>query len=121
MTRQTTGALGEKLAADFLTKRGFKIMETNFRCKEGEADIVALDGDCLVIVEVRTKTSSNFGSPEESITETKQEHLRATAGRYRESRQNLPESTRIDLVAVELDKSGNLRRVELLQNVVEGE
>lgn len=95
MTRKSTGALGEKLAVDYLTKRGYRILETNFRCKESEADIVALDGECLVIVEVPTKRSRKFGTPEESITAAKQEHLRAAADCYREARENLPASSRL--------------------------
>ena len=54
-------------------------METNYRCPEGEIDIIARHKDSLVFIEVRTKTSLEFGSPEESITLTKKEGLRATA------------------------------------------
>ena len=46
MKRKTTGIIGEKLAADFLTKQGYEIIETNYRCKEGEVDIIAKDGEC---------------------------------------------------------------------------
>ncbi len=66
--RQETGRRGEELARAFLKKRGFSIVETNYRCPEGEIDIICRDGDCLVFAEVRTKTSREFGSPEESIT-----------------------------------------------------
>jgi putative endonuclease len=119
--RKETGALGERLAADFLTKRGFQILETNFRCTEGEMDIVAMDRDTLVFGEVRTKTSRGFGSPEESISETKKAHLRAVAERYLESHNDLPTSWRIDVVAVELDRSGRCRRIELIENAIEGD
>jgi putative endonuclease len=61
MKRKTTGMLGEKLAADFLTCQGYAIIETNFRCKEGEVDIIAKEGEFLVFVEVRAKHNSNFG------------------------------------------------------------
>ena len=76
MKRRDTGILGEKLAKDFLKKRGYNIRETNYRCPEGEIDIVARHKDYLVFVEVRTKTSLEFGSPEESITLTKKERLK---------------------------------------------
>jgi len=79
MKRRDTGILGEKLAKDFLKKRGYHILETNYRCPEGEIDIVARHKDCLVFVEVRTKKSLEFGSPEESITPAKQTRMRATA------------------------------------------
>ena len=65
MKRRDTGIRGEKLAKDFLKKRGYRILETNYRCPEGEIDIVAKHQDSLVFIEVRTKTSLEFGSPEE--------------------------------------------------------
>ena len=71
MKRKTTGMIGEKIAADFLTKQGYEIIETDYRCKEGEVDIIAKDGDSLVFVEVRTKSSRAFGSPAESVTARK--------------------------------------------------
>jgi putative endonuclease len=120
MKRKTTGLIGEKLAADFLGKQGYKIITGNYRCKEGEVDIIAEDGDFLVFVEVRTKTSRAFGSPEESVTERKKEHLRNAAARYLES-QNITQPWRIDFVAVELDRNGSTRRIELIKNAVEGD
>lgn len=85
MKRRDTGIRGEKLAKGFLKKQGYRILETNYRCPEGEIDIVAKDKDSLVFIEVRTKTSLEFGSPEESITLTKKGRLRATAARYRQT------------------------------------
>ena len=113
--------IGEKLAADFLTKQGYKIIETNFRCKEGEVDIIAKDGDYLVFIEVRAKSSRMFGSPEESITTRKKEHLKNVAMRYQESHDNLPQQWRIDFVAVELDKAGKPQRIEIIKNAVDGD
>lgn len=121
MTRKTTGILGEKLANRFLVERGYCIIETNYCCRDGEIDIVASKDDYLVFVEVRTKRSRLFGTPEESITTTKKEHLRAVANRYRETHTSLPPSWRIDLVAVELDSTGQPKRIELIENAIEDE
>ncbi len=118
MKRRDTGIRGEKLAADFLKKRGYRILETNYRRAEGEIDIVARQEDCLVFVEVRTKGSRQFGTPEESITPAKMEKLRTVAGYYLQSRDDLPEAWRIDVVAVELDGVGKPRRIELIENAV---
>lgn len=118
MRRRDTGILGEKLAGDFLKKRGYHILETNYRCREGEIDIVARHKDSLVFIEVRTKSSAEFGSPEESITPAKMEKLRATAYRYQETHDNLPPLWRIDFVAVELDSQGKPSRIELFENAV---
>ncbi|MFC1957884.1 YraN family protein [Chloroflexota bacterium] len=118
MKRRDTGMLGEKLAGVFLKKRGYRILETNYRCPHGEADIVAKHKDFLVFVEVRTKASLEFGSPEESITSAKKERMRATAFHYQQARNNLPQSWRIDVVAVELNSKGELSRIELIENAV---
>ncbi len=118
MKRKDTGALGEKLALDFLIKQGYTIVETNFRTSSGEIDIIARKDDYLVFVEVRAKTSLNFGSPEESITPLKKEHLITVASQYRERHENLPELWRIDLVAVELNHRGQPTRIELIENAV---
>ena len=121
MKRKTTGMIGEKLAADFLTKQGYEIVEANYRCKEGEVDIIARDGDCLVFVEVRAKSGRTFGSPEESVTAKKKEHLKNVAAHYQETHDGLPLQWRIDFVAVELDWGGEPRRVEVIKNAVNGD
>ena len=118
MKRRDTGILGEKLAKDFLKKQGYRIKETNYRCPEGEIDIVARHKDYLVFIEVRTKKSLEFGSPEESITPTKRGRLRAVASHYRQTHNDLPPLWRIDVVAVELDQKGKLLRIELIANAV---
>ena len=118
MKRRETGILGERLAKDFLKKRGYRILETNYRCPEGEIDIVAKHKDYLVFIEVRTKKSLEFGSPEESITPSKMERLRAIAAHYQQTHNNLPPLWRIDVVAVELDQKGKLSRIELIENAI---
>ena len=118
MRRRDTGILGEKLAQDFLKKQGYRIIETNYRCPEGEIDIVARHKDYLVFIEVRTKKSLQFGSPEESITPTKKERLRTTAAHYQQTHDNLPLLWRIDVVAVELNQKGKLSRIELIENAI---
>jgi len=118
MKQKEVGATGEKLARGFLKKKGYRIRQTNFRCREGEIDIVAERKGCLVFVEVRTKTGSSFGSPEESVTAAKKEKLIATALSYLDSHQNLPDNWRIDFVGVELDENGKAKRIELIENAV---
>ncbi|MBI2830726.1 MAG: YraN family protein [Chloroflexi bacterium] len=118
MTRRETGILGEKLAQDFLKERGYRIRETNYRCREGEIDIVAEHEGSLVFIEVRTKKSFSFGSPEESITSRKREKLRAAAFHYQQDHDNLPQSWRIDAVVIELDRKGQPLRIEHIENAV---
>ncbi len=118
MKRRDTGILGERLARDFLVEKGYSILETNFRSPEGEVDIVAQDKDCLVFVEVRTKRSHSFGTPEESITPTKMEKLRIAAAYYRQLHDDSPSLCRIDVVAVELDNKNKPLRIAHIENAV---
>ena len=118
MKRRDVGILGEKLAKDFLKKKGYRIIETNYRSPEGEIDIIARHGDSLVFIEVRTKTSREFGSPEESITLTKMGRIKATAAHYQQTHSNLPALWRIDVVAIELNPKGKPSRIELIENAV---
>ena len=118
MKRKELGTTGEKLARDFLKKKHYKIIGTNYRCREGEIDIVTRKKDCLIFVEVRTKASDGFGSPEESVTFAKREKLISSALTYMSEHPNMPESWRIDFVAVELNPNGKVRRIELIENAV---
>lgn len=118
MKRRETGILGEKLAKDYLKKRGYRIRETNYRCPEGEIDIVAEHKDYLVFVEVKARRSLEFGSPEESITADKRERLRAVAARYHQEHDDLPQLWRIDVVAIELGSKNKPSRIELIENAV---
>ncbi len=119
MDRQEVGKLGEKAARKFLKKRGYRICETGFRCRHGEIDIIAQQKDCLVFVEVRTKSNLDFGTPEESLTQAKKDKLIASALTYVTTHQNLPPQWRIDVVAVELDEKGKTKRIKLIENAVE--
>ena len=121
MKRRDTGILGEKLAKDFLKKRGYRIQETNYRCPGGEIDIIARHKDYLVFIEVRTKTSREFGSPEESITAAKKERMRQAALHYQQTHDALSQLWRIDFVAVELNQKGKPSRIELIENAVGGD
>lgn len=74
------GEYGERLACRYLTDIGFTIVERNWRCARGEIDIIAVDGSCLVVCEVKTRRSEAFGAPFEAVTPTKARRLRRLAG-----------------------------------------
>lgn len=76
------GAYGERVARQRLVELGYEILDANWRCREGELDLVVLDGDCLVVAEVKTRTSERFGSPIEAITPRKAARLRRLAGAW---------------------------------------
>jgi len=97
------GAYGERLAARYLEDCGMQILDRNWRCDQGEVDIVALDGTCLVIVEVKTRRSLVFGSPAEAVTVAKASRLRRLAACWLAGHRSLVDSVcdiRIDVVGV---------------------
>jgi putative endonuclease len=102
MTRQkqTFGSWGELAAAQFLEKRGYEILERNVRTQYGEIDLIARHGITLVFVEVKTRSSTEFGYPEESITATKQQHMQDTAQDYLQTRPELDGEWRVDVIAI---------------------
>ncbi len=116
--KKDTGAAGEKLAIEYLKKHGYRIVETNYRCRQGEIDIVARQKECLVFIEVRTKRNLSFGSPEESLSAAKKARMRSTAMHYLQTLERLPDAWRIDFVAVELDPRDRPRRIQVFENAV---
>lgn len=119
MTQQkkNLGALGEKIAANFLRENKYKILAKNFHTRFGELDIVALDHDTLVFVEVKTRTSAKFGLPEEAISFWKLKTMEKVGQLFRLKHEGLPQSERLDVVAIEIDSQGIVMRKELLKNV----
>ena len=118
-SRKHLGAFGEQVATEYLKKRGYEILQLNYRCSVGEIDIVARDGDSLVFVEVRTRSSRQFGTPEESVTPAKQAKLIELAESYLQEHQISNQTWRIDVVAVEVDRRNKISRIELIENAVD--
>jgi putative endonuclease len=109
------------VARNYLEKLGYQIIETNFRCHEGEIDIVAQHGEQLVFVEVRTRRGTEFGTPEESISPAKREKLIEVANAYIQSHTGLPSLWRIDVVAIKMGARGTSSQIELIENAVSGD
>src|SRR5437588_292659 len=108
---------GEDIAVTYLEKKGYAILERNIRKKYGEVDIIAIKNHTLVFVEVKTRTSNQFGEPIESITPWKLKSLIKTAYLYKAFHPKLPESLRIDAVLVKLLGSGEVERIEHMENL----
>ena len=116
--RQSLGRSGERLAAHFLSEKGYQILARNWRSAGiGEADLVVQDGNCLVIVEVRTRRGRSFGTPEESVTARKQARLVALADAY-VAEHGWTGPLRIDVVGIHLSADGRLLRINHIQNAV---
>ena len=107
------------MASLHLEAKGYEILEKNWRCSRGEIDLVAQTGEELVFVEVKTRRGKSMGFPEEGLTARKAEKLIELAQIYLHDKE-LESDWRIDMVAIELDKNGQLLRCEHIPNAVLG-
>lgn len=97
------GVLGEQLATEYLTEQGYKVLEKNWRYLKAEIDIIAIKQNTLAIVEVKTRSSTFFGNPEEFISKSKIKLLIMAANRYVEHK-NLDVEVRFDVIAIVKNK-----------------
>lgn len=82
MNNITLGKIGENAAAEFLTRKGYRIVTRNYRCRAGEIDIIAQRGAELDFIEVKTRQGTDYGRPCESITQEKKLHIKNAAQQY---------------------------------------
>lgn len=110
----STGRIGEQKAAEYLEQKGYQIIQRNFSTRFGEIDIISRDKGILVFVEVKTKKGINFGRPEEMFTPSKYMRVRRMAEVYLAGK-NV--ACRIDMVAVDIDSSGEVCDIRHYENV----
>lgn len=115
--KKAQGKYGEEKALAFLLNNGYTILEQNFQKGYGEIDIIALDGNVLVFVEVKSRWSDEFGRPEEAITPWKIRALVRSANYYKMLHPELPDLLRIDVVAIEINQDKTIKRIELIKNI----
>jgi putative endonuclease len=99
-TTTDLGARGERIAAAYLTDSGLRVLDRNWRCREGELDLVARDGDALVFCEVKTRRGTGFGHPVEAVTPAKQRRLRVLAQRWLSGHDEHAPDVRFDVIGV---------------------
>jgi putative endonuclease len=98
-SRQLLGRLGEETARKYLEEKGFVFEEANFRTKNGEIDLIMLDGKQLVFIEVKTRKSALFGHGVEAVNRVKQTKIRSVAMQYLQKRKS-PAGIRFDVVVL---------------------
>jgi putative endonuclease len=98
--RQLLGADGEALTARHYEAQGYTVLDRNWRCRDGELDLVLRRGRTLVVCEVKTRSSSAFGLPAEAVNRAKQQKLRLLARRWLASSSFRPSTIRFDVAAV---------------------
>jgi len=104
--RRALGRFGETYAARHLVQQGLVLLDRNWRCEAGEIDLVLRDGRALVVCEVKTRSSTTFGSPVEAVSEAKAERLRRLADRWLEEHGVRPPEVRLDVVGVLVPRTG---------------
>ena len=100
------GARGERIAAAYLTDAGLRLLDRNWRCRDGELDIVAREGDAIVFCEVKTRRGVGYGYPVEAVTPVKQRRLRVLAQRWLAAHEEHAPDLRFDVVGVLVRPSG---------------
>ena len=96
------GKRGEALAASFLKRKGYDILDRNWNGRTGEIDIIAQDGDTLVIIEVKTRSSESFGTAKEAVTDQKRRHISRVTKEYLKKKRKFGKAVRFDVVAVSI-------------------
>ncbi|MBU4304490.1 MAG: YraN family protein [Candidatus Omnitrophica bacterium] len=118
-TKQELGAIGEKLAVDYLKKHGYRIVEQNYRTKLGEIDIIAQEGSYLCFVEVKTRKNASKGWPEEAIGREKIRKISQNALCYLKQKNISGDKMRFDVVAVVVSEVFIAARISLIKDAFE--
>ncbi len=111
------GRRGERIAADYLTGAGHRVIDRNWRCPKGELDLVTIDGDRIVAVEVKTRTSLAFGHPFEAIDRRKLERLYRLAWAWCRAHGMPGSRIRVDAIAIVIGTGGDRPTIEHLEGV----
>ncbi|CAH0119792.1 MULTISPECIES: YraN family protein [unclassified Paenibacillus] len=112
MNKKELGLAAERLAEQYLTEKGYRIVRRNWRCRSGEIDLIVLDGNALVFVEVRSRSGvTRFGTAAESVTERKQRQVRATAEVYLYRERQTERTVRFDVVTVLFQPGGSVKEI----------
>ena len=114
--RRHLGTKGERAAESLLRRQRYRILERNYRCRLGEADLIALQGDTVVFIEVKTRISGRFGPPELSVTPRKQRRYLRVATHYLQSRRTPDAPVRFDVVSILMTDDGRILAREVIRD-----
>lgn len=112
--RRTRGELGEQIAERHLERRGYRVVERNFRTRYGEIDLIVVDTRAIVFCEVKTRRSDRFGAPVEAITHKKRQRLRLLAAKWLDDQRAVVRELRFDVASVTPGPDGRLA-IEVLE------
>ncbi|MBG0787131.1 MAG: YraN family protein [Anaerolineaceae bacterium] len=115
--QQQVGRQGEDLAADYLQKQGYQLLDRNYLSRFGEVDLVAVKDEVIVFVEVKARTNDRFGLPEASVTPEKLEKIYDTALFWLQEHPEMPDDWRVDVIAIQLDKAFHVQDIQHFINI----
>ena len=118
-SRKDLGDFGERVAKAHLEAKGYRVLETNFRVREGEVDIVAQRDGVVAFVEVKTRRGDAMGSAVEAIDARKAKRLLLAAQAFGQQHPELPPGRRIDLIAIDLDAGGRVVSLQHIESAIE--
>lgn len=117
--RKNVGNFGERLATGILLRKGYRIRGTQVRTPYGEIDIIAETPQEIIFIEVKTRRTNDFGSPEESITKEKRLHIARSVEHYRAAENILDRPFRVDAISITLDPATRKATVRQIENILE--
>jgi putative endonuclease len=116
--KQSLGQWGEKQAAVYLATHSFVILESNVRTPYGEIDLIASKDGVIVFIEVKTRRTTTFGFPEESVNQRKQNHILSSAQHYIQEHPELEAAWRIDVISIRRFRDGRSPQITHFENAV---
>ena len=118
-SRKDLGAKGEKLAIRFLKRKGYRIIQRNYKCKLGEIDIVARQDGTIIFVEVKTRQTEEFGAPQYAVNASKRKQISKVALSYIRNNKLAEQSCRFDVIAITLTSESRKPVIEHIENAFE--
>ncbi len=116
MDRKETGKLGEKLAQEYLSRKGCKILAANYRVgRLGEVDLIAADGERICFIEVKTRTGNTYGTPAEAVSWKKQQTIRQVAACFLKAHGAVNAPVQFDIMEVLVSREGKLLELHYLE------
>lgn len=116
--RQSLGQWGERQASDYLVKHNYTILEANARTPYGEIDLIASKDGIIIFIEVKTRRTSTFGFPEESVDQRKQMHILSSAQHYIQEHPDIEGAWRIDVISIRRFRDGRSPQITHFENAV---
>lgn len=121
MSANEVGEWGERAAEQHLLSGGYQIVARNWHCAQGEIDLIASCDGWLVFVEVKARSSDRFGAPEAALTKEKRRRIQRAAWTYLERSDQLDADWRIDVIALERGREGEIMRLDHFESALEAE